>query len=173
MGKWPVAHLRSSKCQQLPHCDIFKKCPPAAFIITNSKVKRRAISRKAQIQSTVSRKSFNFYNVRNFSRLGGKKHLKCGQKNQDETRKDTWRGEKHLEAVRLCSRWDLRQRLSHSSLWLLWFIKAPSTLTWRCRKRPHQFRIKSLAGFRWARASDGEAARPFVNQSLFHKYGRL
>lgn len=72
MVKWPVAHLRSSKCQQSPHCDIFKKCPPAAFIITNSKVKRRAISRKAQIQSTVSRKSFNFYNVCNFSRLGGK-----------------------------------------------------------------------------------------------------
>lgn len=80
-----------------------------------------------------------------------KKHLKRGQKKWKETGKDTWRREEHLEAVRLCSRWDLRRRLSHSSFWLLWFIKAPSTLTWGCCKKPHQFRIKSLAGFRWAR----------------------
>lgn len=94
MGKWPVAHLRSSKCQQLPYCDIFKKCPPAAFIITNSKVKRRASNQPKSSNSVHSlQKVIQLLQRAQFQSLGWKKTFEMWpeEPGRDEKRHLAWR----------------------------------------------------------------------------------
>lgn len=120
----------------------FLECLSAAFIVANVKVIKGQQSKKLKFSPHSLESHSTCETWRVCSRMFQTRPMEKQQK-REETGEDTWRGQKRLQSVHLCSRWDLQQNRSHSSLWLLWFIKAPSILRWGCCKRPHQFGIKS------------------------------